>query len=198
MPLSQLHRHTTSTVRTATHSTTKYTDSATFDVLSGIDEDSFLQVYDAVFVVCFGEACCLHVQDGMKITQYLFPHLTLPRDCQQNPQFNSLNILRCSSNRHSPGFCDHLRINDPTTPKINHTEIIVRYNPVSLQGSPFLGATAKLRKPTTSFVMCVCPPARLFACKNSAPTERIVMIFDIRVFFKICREHLSYINIWQE
>jgi hypothetical protein len=130
-------------------------------------------------VVCFGEACRLHVQDGMKIAQTLLPHLTLPQDCQQNPQVNSLNTLRCSLDGQSPGFCDHLRINDPTTPKINHTQILVRYNPLSLQGSPFLGATAKLRKSTTSFAMCACPLAHLFACKNSAPTERIAMKFDI-------------------
>ena len=39
----------------------------------------------------------------------------------------------------------------------------------------FLGAFAKLRKVTVSFVMPVCPSA----CKNSAPTGRILMKLDI-------------------
>jgi hypothetical protein len=38
-----------------------------------------------------------------------------------------------------------------------------------------LGAFAKLRKATISFVMTVCPSA----CENSAPTGRIFMKFDI-------------------
>jgi len=146
-------------------------------------------------VVCFGEDCRLHVQDGMKRTQSLLPNLMLPEDCQQDPQFNSLHTKRCSLNGHSPEYCGHLSINDPTPPDINHEYILLRYNLASLQGSLFLGATAKLRKSTISFVICVCPPTSLFEWYKSAPTERIFIIFDISVFFKICRENSSFIKI---
>jgi hypothetical protein len=47
-----------------------------------------------------------------------------------------------------------------------------------------LGAFAKLRKATISFVMSVRPSAR----KISATTERILMKVDI-CFSKICREN---------
>jgi hypothetical protein len=40
---------------------------------------------------------------------------------------------------------------------------------------PFLGAFAKLRKATISFVMSVCPSA----WNNWVPTERIFIKFDI-------------------
>jgi len=43
----------------------------------------------------------------------------------------------------------------------------------------FLGAFAKFRKATISFVMSV----RLSALENSAPTGGTFMKFDIRVFF---------------
>ena len=69
----------------------QYTNPAMFDVLSGADEDSSLQVYEDMSVVCFGEDCRSHVQDGMKRTQYLLPYLMLPEGCQQDPQFNSLH-----------------------------------------------------------------------------------------------------------
>ena len=114
------------------------------------------------------------------LTQSLLPHLMLPGDCQQDHQFNSLITIRCSLNAHFPADCHHLLINDATPPNINHKYILVRYNPASLQGFPFLGGTAKLRKSTIILVMRVCPPARLFASNNSAPTERIFMKFDIR------------------
>jgi hypothetical protein len=44
----------------------------------------------------------------------------------------------------------------------------------------FLGMFAKLQKVTINFVMSV----RLFACSDSNPTGRIVIKFDIRVFFE--------------
>jgi len=40
--------------------------------------------------------------------------------------------------------------------------------------------------------------AFLSALNNSAPTERISIKFDIWIFFKICQENTSLINIWQE
>ena len=45
-------------------------------------------------------------------------------------------------------------------------------------GTGFLGAFAKLRKATISFVISVC----LSAWKNSAPIGRIFMKFDIGIF----------------
>jgi len=46
--------------------------------------------------------------------------------------------------------------------------------------SPFLGAFAKMRKVTVSFVMYV----HLFAWSDSAPTGRIFMKFNIYIFFR--------------
>ena len=43
----------------------------------------------------------------------------------------------------------------------------------------FLGAFAKLRKATISFVMSVCPSARLSAWNNSAPNGRNFLKFDV-------------------
>ena len=44
----------------------------------------------------------------------------------------------------------------------------------------FVGALVKLRKASISFVMSVCPSAR----KNSAPTGRNFITFDIQKFFE--------------
>jgi hypothetical protein len=55
------------------------------------------------------------------------------------------------------------------------------------QISEFSGAFAKLRKATISFMSVrpsVRPPVLLSAWNNSAPTGRIFMIFDIRLFFE--------------
>ena len=60
-----------------------------------------------------------------------------------------------------------------------HTKHI---NTLRGQNVEIVDAFAKLRKATISFVMSVCLSAR-----NSAPTGRIFMKFDITVFF----EHLS-------
>ena len=55
----------------------------------------------------------------------------------------------------------------------------------SLNSSSFLGAFAKLRKATISFIMSVCP----YAWNNSAPTGRIFMKLDILVSFEyLCRK----------
>jgi len=54
----------------------------------------------------------------------------------------------------------------------------------------FLGAFAKLRKATISFVMSVClsvrPSVRPPAWNSSAPTAWICMRFYILIFSKIC------------
>ena len=47
-----------------------------------------------------------------------------------------------------------------------------------------LGAFAKLRKTTISFIMSVCSSKS----KNSAPTEWVFMKFEFQDFSKICRE----------
>ena len=47
-------------------------------------------------------------------------------------------------------------------------------------GTKFLGAFAKLRRATVSFVMSV----RLPACENSARTGRIFVKFDTGYFFR--------------
>jgi len=47
----------------------------------------------------------------------------------------------------------------------------------------FLGEQAKLRKPTISFVLSVCPFVRLSAWNNSAPTGRFFMKIKFWVFF---------------
>ena len=51
---------------------------------------------------------------------------------------------------------------------------------VLLKAAVFLGAFAKLRLATISFVMSVC----LSAWNNSAPTGRSFTTFDVRVFFE--------------
>jgi len=48
----------------------------------------------------------------------------------------------------------------------------------------FLGAFAKLRIATISFVISVCPSERLPAWNNSASTGRVFLKFNIRVFFE--------------
>ena len=48
----------------------------------------------------------------------------------------------------------------------------------------FLGALAKLRKATMSFVVSVCLSVCPSSWNNSSPTVRIFMIFDISVFFE--------------
>ena len=53
---------------------------------------------------------------------------------------------------------------------------IIKY---SLFFALFLGAFAKLRKATISFVMSVRPSVCLYAWNNRAPTGRILMKFDI-------------------
>jgi len=50
------------------------------------------------------------------------------------------------------------------------------------------GAFGKLRQTTVSFVMPVSQSVRLYALKNSAPSGRIFIKFNIWVFSKICRE----------
>jgi hypothetical protein len=55
----------------------------------------------------------------------------------------------------------------------------------SLNSSPFLGAFAKLRKATISFIMSVCP----YAWSNTAPTGRILMKLDFLASFEyLCRK----------
>jgi hypothetical protein len=62
---------------------------------------------------------------------------------------------------------------------------------VELQ-TDFLGAFAKLRKGTVSFVMSVCLSVCLSALNNSALTGRIFMKFDIRVFFENLSKKLKF------
>jgi hypothetical protein len=54
-----------------------------------------------------------------------------------------------------------------------------------------LGALAKLRKATISFVMSVCPSA----WKNSAPTEWNFMTLGLEYFSKMCRGKPSFMKI---
>jgi len=58
---------------------------------------------------------------------------------------------------------------------------------LSFECHHFYGAFAKLRKVTINCVMSLCLSVRLSAWNNTAPTGRIVMKFDICVYF----EHLS-------
>jgi hypothetical protein len=103
----------------------------------------------------------------------------------------------CTSQKH---LASHLQ----TTANIVREVICVFYcenqtkpiNTVYSTNAEFLGAFAKLRKATISFVMSVClsvclpsclsvrPSVRPSACNNSAPTERIFMQFDIWGFFR--------------
>ena len=53
----------------------------------------------------------------------------------------------------------------------------------------FLGAFAKLRKATVSFLMSVRPVDCLPTLNKSAPTRRIFMQFDIGLFFE---------NLWRK
>ena len=62
----------------------------------------------------------------------------------------------------------------------------------------FLGAFAKFRKATISFVMSVRLFVRPSAYINSAPTGRVLMTFDIWIiFYKIYGENSSYVKMWQ-
>ena len=71
-------------------------------------------------MVCFGEDCRLHVQDGMKRAQSLLSHLMLTEGYQQDPQFNSLHTKLCSLNGQSSDYCYHSRIN-PLTPNDHYS-----------------------------------------------------------------------------
>ena len=62
----------------------------------------------------------------------------------------------------------------------------------------FLGAFAKLRKATVSFVMSVCPSVLPSAWNNSASTGRIFMKFYIRASFENLSTESSFVEIWQE
>jgi hypothetical protein len=55
-----------------------------------------------------------------------------------------------------------------------------------------------LRKPTISFAMSVCPPVCLLTSNNAAFDGRIIVMFDIRRFKKICRGNSSFAKIRQE
>jgi hypothetical protein len=59
------------------------------------------------------------------------------------------------------------------------------------------GAFAELLKATIIFFLSVRPSVRP-AWKNSAPTGRIFLQFDILVFSKKHRENSGFITIWQE
>jgi hypothetical protein len=56
----------------------------------------------------------------------------------------------------------------------------------------------RIAKNTFSFVMSICLSVRPSVRNNLAPTGRIFMKFYTWVFFKMCREILSFIQIWQE
>jgi len=58
-----------------------------------------------------------------------------------------------------------------------------------------LGAFAKLRKATVSFVVSFC--LSLSAWKKSSPTGLIFTKFYIEDFSKICLGNSSFIKIWQ-
>jgi len=61
-----------------------------------------------------------------------------------------------------------------------------------------LGAFAKLRKATISFVMSVRLSGHPSVWNNSTPTGRIFMKFDMTMLSKICKENLSLIKVLQE
>jgi hypothetical protein len=63
--------------------------------------------------------------------------------------------------------------------------------------SSFLGAYAKLRTATNSFVMSVYPSVLLSAWNNSAPRVRIFMKFGIWVCFQNLSRKSSFIKIWR-
>ena len=56
----------------------------------------------------------------------------------------------------------------------------------------FLGAFAKLRIATISFVISVCLSVCTSACNNSPPTGRTFMKFDIRIFFESLSRKLTF------
>jgi len=63
-----------------------------------------------------------------------------------------------------------------------------------------LGAFARLRKVTLSFVMSVCLSVCLSSWNNSAASWRIFTKFDTWIFFfsKICREISNFIKLWRQ
>ena len=64
---------------------------------------------------------------------------------------------------------------------VNSVKAILLIHAPSLFLKPFLGAFAKLRNATITFVVSVCPSSS----NNSVPTEHIFMKLDIlRVFFE--------------
>jgi hypothetical protein len=67
--------------------------------------------------------------------------------------------------------------------------------PRSWEMVKLLGAFAKLRKATISFVMSVCPPVYLSSWNNSVLIVQIFIKFHISDFSKICRENSSFIKI---
>ena len=66
----------------------------------------------------------------------------------------------------------------------------IYFRPSRYRKTVFLGAFAKLRKATISFIMPVC----LFApCKNSTYSGRILMKFEILEFFENPRENSFFL-----
>ena len=62
----------------------------------------------------------------------------------------------------------------------------------------FIGAFAKLRKATISFVMSVRPSVRHSACNNTASGGRIFIKLVFGNIWKICRANTSSFTLWYE
>jgi hypothetical protein len=84
-------------------------------------------------------------------------------------------------------LCKTVAVASALTPALLSGGVPMEFQLEHRQISEVSGAFAKLRKATISFMSVrpsARPPVRLSAWNNSAPTGRIFMLFDIRLFFE--------------
>jgi len=60
---------------------------------------------------------------------------------------------------------------------------------LKFETAQFIGAFVKSRKATISFVMSVCPSVHM---EQHAPTGRVFIKCNIRVFFEACLRELNF------
>jgi len=118
----------------------------------------------------------LHRQVGMKYEVYFILHTYLPMKMEQMECFET-SAYKIETPGNSP---------EESIQHLEHGESLKSgiFTSCFRQRISLVGAFAKLRTATISFVMSVCPSVRRSAWINSAPTGRIFMKFDIWISFE--------------